>query len=198
MGVTWPVSPKQRLALWCRRIIEHRRASRRSVQVTHHTTDASSVRGPRPAAVRRASDARAPRHRRSRAMEGERAAALCTAAVLWTAWGAASGVRDDSAQRRRALRESPPLLPPCQCLSSVASHETVGEAAGPGTFESEYVGSTQRSARKAVSGWSSNSRSRWWRSSRRRTTSPVVQFPPWVGLRAPGSSGGSQRPSRPM
>ena len=88
------------------------------------------VRGPRPAAVRRASDARAPRHRRSRAMEGERAAALCTAAVLWTAWGAASGVRDDSAQRRRALRESPPLLPPCQCLSSVASHETVGEAAG--------------------------------------------------------------------
>ena len=48
MGVTWPVSPKQRLASFCRRIILHRRPSRRSAQVTHHTTDVSSVRGPRP------------------------------------------------------------------------------------------------------------------------------------------------------
>ena len=29
MGVTWPVSPKQRLASFCRRIILHRRPSRR-------------------------------------------------------------------------------------------------------------------------------------------------------------------------
>ena len=60
MCVTWPVSWKQRLASKCLRIIEHRRPSRRSLQVTHHTTDASSVRGPRPWCPTQA----------SRAMEG--------------------------------------------------------------------------------------------------------------------------------
>ena len=48
MGVTWPVSSQRRMASQRLCIIGHRRPSRRSARVTHHTTDAPSVRGPRP------------------------------------------------------------------------------------------------------------------------------------------------------
>ena len=48
MGMTWPVSSQRRMASQRLCIIGHRRPSRRSARVTHHTTDASSVRGPRP------------------------------------------------------------------------------------------------------------------------------------------------------
>ena len=41
-------APQRRLASCCWRIIGRRRPSRRTAQVAHHTTDASSVRGPRP------------------------------------------------------------------------------------------------------------------------------------------------------
>ncbi len=86
-------------------------------------------RAPGKLAIRRASDAVPRAYTTGAPRQGcERAAAL------WTAWGAPSGVRDDSAQRRRALGESQPLLQPCPFLSSAATHETVAEAARPGNF----------------------------------------------------------------